>query len=232
MTTLQVNGWLTRPAYTISETAKLARTTSATVRRWLYGYESTGHQMKPVFGHESDNKEHPAQVSFLQLAEIVVVSAFRKRDVKLKRLRRAHAYARREFDIEYPFASLALKTDGVHVLLEFERSEQSGPTASHLLSLDEEGQWTLPGDVVQVLEEFDYEPELAVRWFPAGKNVPIVVDPLYAAGRPTIPGRGITIESIYKMWKAGNKIEFIAEDYELDSEIIESALRYADSIAA
>lgn len=223
-----LNVWRTKPTYTVTQAAKLAGTSSATVRRWLYGYKSESARMRPVFGTKKRTKEASAEISFLQLAEIVVVGRFRHRRVTLERLRRAHQYARDFFDIEYPFASLKLKTDGAHVLGVFQERE---PGAS-LLSLDQFGQWTLPGGVVKVLEAFDFEENLAARWFPIGRTVPIVIDPRYGAGRPTIPERRLTIETIYKRWRAGQTIKFIASDFKLLPSLVETTLQYAENYTA
>lgn len=223
--TNKVDGWRTRPVYTVTQAAKLAGTSSITVRRWLYGSEYKSTPMRPVFGDKKRTIEASVEISFLQLAEIVVVSRFRRRRVKLERLRRAHRYARDLLNIDYPFAWLKLKTDGAHVLSVFQERE---PGAS-LLSLDQYGQWTLPGDVVKTLELFDYEEEFAARWFPIGRNVPIVIDPRYGAGRPTIPDRRLTIETIYKRWRTGQTIKFIADDFKLSPSKVETALRYAEN---
>jgi len=181
--------------------------------------------MRPVFGKREKTKEAKVEVSFLQLAEIVVVSRFRKRRVKLERLRRAHQFAREFLHIEYPFAWLKLKTDGAHVLGVFQDREP-GET---LLALDKFGQWTLPGEVIQALELFEYEEEFASRWYPIGRNVPIVIDPRFGAGKPTIPDRRLTIETIFKRWKAGQTISFIASDFKLSRSLVETTLQYADN---
>ena len=117
MTTImqKSNKWRTRPVYTISQAAKLAGTHYINVRRWLYGINNESTKMRPVFGKRNKTKEKIAEVSFLDLAEIIVVSRFRQRNVKLDTLRQAHAYACKELDLEYPFAWLNLKTDGIHV---------------------------------------------------------------------------------------------------------------------
>jgi uncharacterized protein (DUF433 family) len=221
------NKWRTRPVYTISQTARLGGVHPITVRRWLYGSDSASTKMRPVFGEKGKLKENVAEVSFLQLAEIVVVSRFRQRKVKLETLRQAHAYACDILNLEYPFAWLHLKTDGVHVFSDFEKSH---PDAS-LLTLDKKGQLTLPGSVIKALELFDYEEEFAARWYPIGRNVPIVIDPRFGAGRPTIPDRRLPIASIYNRWKSGENIEFIASDYSLKPKLVETTLQYAENYA-
>ncbi len=229
MVSPDLDGWRTRPMYTVRQAAKFAKVHPTTIRRWLHGYKAPEYGMQPVFGPGLPKTEQPTEISFLMLAEILVVLRFRKKGVTLERLRHAHDYAKRNLGIEHPFASLKLKTDGVHIFQEFER-EEPGP---HLLSLDKGGQWALPGPVVQLIEEFGFESDLLVaRWSPAGRDVPIVVDPLYAAGKPTIRSRGVTIETIYKMFRSGYDIEFIASDFDLDPKIIQSALRHAPGLAA
>lgn len=221
------NRWRTRPVYTISQSAKLAGVHPITVRRWLYGSHSASTKMRPVFSGNGGSKDAVAEVSFLQLAEIVVVSRFRKRKVKLNTLRQAHEYACEVLDLIYPFAWLHLKTDGVHVFSDFEKSH---PDAS-LLTLDKKGQLTLPGNVIQALELFDYEEEFAARWYPMGRNVPIVIDPRYGAGRPTIPQRRLPVASIYNRWKSGESMSFISSDYSLPRKVVEATLQYAENYA-
>lgn len=219
------DAWRTRPEYTISQAAKLVGTSTTTVRCWLYGSEKP--RMRPVFSDIKRHKEAKAEVSFLQLAELVVVGRFRKRRVKLDRLRRAHDFARRMLEISHPFAWLKLKTEGAHVLSVFQ-DEMPG---QNLLALDMHGQWTLPGEVIKALELFDYEEEFAARWYPIGKNVPIVIDPRFGAGKPTIPDRRLTIDVILKRWKAGQGMRFIASDFKLPQSVVETSLRYAENYA-
>jgi uncharacterized protein (DUF433 family) len=214
--------------YTYSEVARLAGVYPTTVRRWIHGYGGQSGQMRPVFGSPKKRSDtHIAAVSFLQLAEIVIVSQFRRKHITLERLRRAHLFAHVHFNLEYPFARLSLATDGVRVLHQFEESEPG----DSLLVL-ESGQLTLPGYVAEAIQTFDFVDDLAARWFPMGKDVPIVVDPRYGAGRPTITERRLTIETIHKRWLAGQKIQFIAEDCDLEPALVEDALRYAKKYAA
>lgn len=224
----RVNGWRTRPLYTITEASRLAEVSPNTVRRWLEGYETQVSKMPPVFGEPTVKTEKPIVVSFLQLAEVVVVSKFRTRRVTLRRVREAHRFARDNWEIDYPFARLSLATDGIHVL---RRYEEVVPGAS-LLVMDAGGQWTLPGYVAEAIQAFDFVDDLAAKWFPVGKDIPIVIDPQFSAGMPTIPSRRVTIQALYKRWTSGHSIKFIAEDLQLRSAIVESALRCAQKIAA
>lgn len=216
-------------AYTVGQAAHLAGTTAATVRRWLLGYEAPGHRMQPVFGNEGGAVgKGPLTVSFLQLIELSVVARFRAATsgkVSLDRLRRAHEYARGELRLAYPFATLQLFESGGHILHQFEE-QNPGPG---VLALDLKGQWVLPGIVREEREQLDFgeSDPFAVRWFPRGREVPIVVDPRIAGGRPTIEHSGVTIDTIQRRWRARESIKLIAQDYELRPEVVEEALQYA-----
>jgi uncharacterized protein (DUF433 family) len=179
--------------------------------------------MEPVFGDKSSQGE-ALTISFLELAEIAVAVSFRKQRVPLQRLRDAHEYARETFGIPFPFASLNLREQGGHILHEFEE-QQPGP--GKLVVLDMRGQYVLPETVKVKVMDFDFDEgdRLAVRWFPFGRVIPVVVDPHMAAGTPTVKGSRVTLATVRKRWKAGEPIGSISEDLELDPSDVEHILQ-------
>lgn len=213
----------TGKAYTIREAARLAGIYPATAKRWLHGYTAKGKvRSRPVFGHR---KESP-WVSFLELAELIIVARFRQRRVTLETLRQAHQYASEAMNERFPFASLKLAQFGPHVLHQF---AEANPDKPSLVVLDLKGQYMLPTFVAEEIKHFDYnrKDELADRWYPLGPETPIVIDPHYGGGQPTIKGRGVTVNILLRRWKAGEKIESIAENYRLDPGLVEDVLRLA-----
>ena len=224
----------TGKAYSIHQAAQLARTTPATVRRWLLGYEAPGHRMAPVFGEKRRLQDKEALlVSFLELVEIVVVSRFRQgigsTPVSLGTLREAHSYALELFGLSHPFASLKMRVEGGHLMHEFDLHNRKGPR----LALDLHGQWALPWPVQDEMEHLDFDggtrarDPFALRWFPRGRKVPIVVDPHVAAGRPTIYKRAVTVETLIQRHRRGEPIEDLASDYDVEIHLLEEVLRYA-----
>jgi uncharacterized protein (DUF433 family) len=211
-------------AYTLAQAAALAETSPQNVRRWIYGYSAPGHKMQPVFGDKSA-PDVVAVVSFLELIEIAVVAAFRANRVSLQRLRDAHEYAREAFGLEYPFASLNLREQGGHVLHEFEE-QQPG---ARLVVLDMQGQFVLPQTVHAKVIEFDFDEKdrLASRWFPFGRQVPVVIDPHFAAGIPVVKGTRVSVDTVTRRWKSGETISSIATDLELEQGDVEHILQRA-----
>jgi uncharacterized protein (DUF433 family) len=182
--------------------------------------------MRPVFGEHVP--ESPLAVSFLELVELIVVATFRRKggkQIPLMRLRAAHSFARERLGVAHPFASLKLKYEGGHIMHEFEQANP-GPGK---LALDMHGNYVLPLDLEDALDLFEFDPrdQLATRWYPRGKTVPIVLDPLHAAGWPAIEGSNVRLEVLRARWKAGWKIEELAEDFELTSDVVEAALQEA-----
>ena len=98
--------------------------------------------------------------------------------------------------------------------------------------LDPSRQLTLPGIVLETIHQVDFEEELASRWFPVGRHVPIVIDPRFSGGLPTIPERRVTVATIRRRWLAGQAIDFIADDLVLEPPLVENVLRYAEKVAA
>ena len=74
--------------------------------------------------------------------------------------------------------------------------------------------------------------QMASRWFPAGRDVPVVIDPRFAGGRPTIAGRGVTVDGIYRRFTMGHEKQIaIARDLEITVGDVEEAIRYAQQAA-
>lgn len=212
------------PVYSVAEVARLTGVHALTVRRWLSDGEASPYQ------------EGPLLASFLSLVEILVTKAFRRRGVRLERIRQARDFAAARWEIAYPFASLRLRTLGGRILAEF---EEESPAGGSLLTLErpaERGseQWTLPALVVETVDAVEFaQDEMAKRWFPFGKAGPIVIDPQFAAGRPTIAGTGVTVNAVYARFQTGRlSIPSIADDLQLPQETVEEAVRLGGRIAA
>jgi len=171
-------------------------------------------------------------VSFLQMIEIVVAARLRKAEhARFQKVYEAYRNAQRLYTFEFPFAHIELEHIGSHIvhLIHGDRPKRS------LQSLDNLAQWTLPGliEIKLVVGQLDYEHTLASRWWPIGKDVPIVVDPRISSGVPTIAGRGVTVEAILRRFEEAKlSIEFIAQDYELKSSHVEHAIRFGKQVAA
>lgn len=206
--------------YSIWDAAKLAELPYSTALRWLQG----GIDYSPVFGAP---RCLDGYTSFLELAELVVAAKFRKYGGKTSKIRRAHRVARLAWpDLEYPFASLRLRQLGGEIIHAADEEDPEGPALA--LSMDNR-QWVLPGMVKEAMDLFDFDETssgLARRWFPAGRNTPIVMDPRIAGGVITVEGTGVTLETLVRRVTAHEPIKFIAKDLGIPRRTIEEAIRH------
>ncbi len=210
----------TGKTYSVSQAAALAKVSQGTVRNWLFG----GREVDPVFGQKGRHPDQLALVSFLELSELIVAARFRKLRIQLQRIREAHDFASKQWEVDYPFAHLNLQSIGGHILSKFE--EEQPARGGHFVVLSSPKQHLLPGLVSEELARFDYAADkFAARWFPFGREVPVVVDPRFSAGQPTIVDRGVRVEIIRKRWKAGEPVSSIARDFELEPPQVEAVLQ-------
>ena len=207
----------------------MASVSAGTVRNWLKGYVTRDREAEPLFGSK-DNQV--SGVSFLQLIEIMVAGRLRKAErASYQKVHEAYRNAIAKYNFEYPFAHMELKAIGGHIVHHIRGTPQS----ESVQSLDDPPQWTLPGlvQIDEVTSQLDYEDQLASKWWPVGRDVPIVIDPRYSAGSPTVAGRGVTVSTIYKRFSKGKlPVDFLMEDFDLERVQIEEAIRFGGQLAA
>ena len=221
MVTDTINSHRTTHLYTVGEAARLARISTSTLRRWLFGTADR----PPVLDYGTERDK--LVVSFLELIEMMIARGFRRSNVKIDRIREGHDYARRVLEVQYPFAWQKLAVQGGRILREFQEKTPGAP----LVELNEGQQATLPGMVVASYQLLEFAPdEFAARWYPFGKEAPIIIDPQVNAGAPTVIKRRLTVQAIYKRRKAGFSISRIAEDTALSKDEVDQILLYADKI--
>ncbi len=216
------NGWRTQPMYSFKEVARLSGISVSTVRNWLFGYTVEERQVVPLIKASSD----ATYCSFLNLVEIMVAARFRKAEgTKYEVVKHTYENAKKLYSLEHPFASdLRLKAIGGHIV---HMIKEKGS----LQAIDTPEQFTLPDLVVETMEQLEFELELASKWYPIGKKIPIVVDPYISSGVPVIEGRGITVENIEKRFYIGKQNwDFIASDLELPVNVIQEVIRFAPKV--
>jgi uncharacterized protein (DUF433 family) len=77
-----------------------------------------------------------------------------------------------------------------------------------------------------LLTNLDYAHELAVRWWPLGRDAAIMIDPEYGYGLPVVQGSGVRTEIIRERSLAGDTNDQIARDFNLNPKEVERALRF------
>jgi uncharacterized protein (DUF433 family) len=123
-----------------------------------------------------------------------------------------------QLGVPRPLTTLKFKIDGREIFV------NQGDT---LLGLGKrKGQRAWDEMLGPFLEELDYAGAFASRWWPLGKDKPIMVDPDYGYGLPVVARSGVRTEIILERFRAGDLEAQIVEDFNLDRIEVGRALQF------
>lgn len=210
---------LTSPRYTYAEADRVAGVSRGTARRWLSGYAyrvPTGQTVKvpPI----TPGTTEAGAVSFLDVVEIVAIGGLKEAGFSTRAIRQIVRNCQEILGVQRPLTTLKLKTGGRDVFID---------QGSVLLEVGRRKRMQAWDEVLApFLDTLDYTHEVASRWWPLGRDVPIIVDPNYGHGLPVIAGSGVRTEIIRERAEAGDLIQQIASDFNLDCTEVERALQF------
>lgn len=217
---------LDRELYTVAEAARLLRVPASTLKWWLEGRESSRRSpaYPPVVRPEPSGSNH---VTWGEYVEAGYLREYRRRhEVSLQHLRGVIDALRAEFGVPYPLAHFKpFVGPGRRLVLELEQRLDVPPGLRMVATVD--GQQLLTPAAESFLERVEFaeeDPQWAERVYPAGKASPVVIDPEYNFGAPTIDG--ISTEVLAELVDAGEPLEEVADDYGLSPERLRHALAY------
>ena len=214
------------PAYPLAEAARYVRIAAATLRSWVVGrpYPKAGGvaHFRPLLILPDRNKP---VLAFNNLVEAHILRALRtEHGVSIQAVRKALDYAERELGIRRLLLRRELRTNGGELLLD---------RYGELINLTRSGQLAmkklLEAHLHRVVWDADDFPR---RLFPFVHNESveaprnIAIDPLVAFGRPVVMKRGVTTGAIAARIDAGEDVEEIAADYNLEPRDVEEAVLY------
>lgn len=109
------------------------------------------------------------------------------------------------------------------MLLRLQEFEQDA-VIGRLIVADAYGQIAWQELVGERFAQFDYAHGLALVWHVAGRASPVVIDPRVAFGAPTVGGLPTWI--LKGRWNAGESLDDINEDFDIDKELIVHGLQF------
>ncbi|SEQ09494.1 hypothetical protein [Thalassovita taeanensis] len=208
--------------YTPREAARLARTNAQQVLRWTRG---SGTNEPLWHAHFQYLDEDTTEISFLDLVEVRVVAAMRKKNISLQSIRFAISFAQQKFGIERPLASQKFKTVGTEILME--AVESDGEYVS--LAKNRPGQKVFREIIAQSLNDLEYENQVAVRWRPKGFSN-VVIDPNRHFGDPILDQFGISTNTIYNEFKDFKDLNYLSCIYEIPKGILNAGILFEKSL--
>lgn len=210
----------------MAEAARYVRIAPATLRSWVIGrdYPKRGGvaRFKPLIQLASPNT---SELSFANLVEAHVLRALRAdHGVSIKDVRSALDFAGKAFGIKRLLLSPALRTDAGDVFLD---------RYGELINLSKSGQLAMKKLLEAHLRRVEWGPtDTPSRLYPFIRGdyldapKPIAIDPLIAFGRPIILRKGISTSAIADRIDAGETVDDLAQDYDLEPREVEEAVVY------
>ena len=210
----------------MAEAARYVRIAPATLRSWVIGrdYPKSGGiaRFKPLIRLASANR---AELSFANLVEAHVLRALRAdHGVSIKDVRSALDFAEKALGIKRLLLNPALRTDAGNVFLD---------RYGELINLSKSGQLAMKKLLEAHLRRVEWgATDTPSRLYPFIRGdyldapKPIAIDPLIAFGRPIVLRKGVSTSAIADRIDAGETVDDLAQDYDLEPSEVEEAVVY------
>jgi uncharacterized protein (DUF433 family) len=216
---------LERPAYGIGQAAALLGLRTDRVRGWLNGYERQQVAYPPAIRETPSDSEI---VTWGEFVELGYLREYRRARVSLQHIRPVIDRLREEFGVPYPLAHSRPFVYDRQLVLQIQDEAHLDPSLAIVIRSGQE--IMLAPGVEAYLQKVEFVDEVVARLRPAGKTSPVVIDPDFAFGLPSI--RGVATESIAELYRAGDTLDFLAESFDLPAEHIRAAIAYETQLAA
>jgi uncharacterized protein (DUF433 family) len=162
--------------------------------------------------------------------ELRVVKALVDVGLSLQHIRRVARLASDLFQTPYPFASRRIFTDGHEVFASLSRDLED-PTLIEISS--RHPQLIARPIIADYLTEldFDVQSSLAKRWWPLGRDVPIVLDPQVSFGAPVVAGTATRTEVLVGLARATD-VSVAADAFRVQASAASAAVEFESQLAA
>jgi len=209
------------PLYSVNEAGHFIGVFPSTLRGWVNGSKSR----KPLVRIPDEND---GRMSFNNLVEAHVLASLRRQHgIKMQSIRTAIEYAEREMRISPLLLRNELRTSAGDIFwLELNR----------LVNLSRSGQLAIRKLLESSLRRIERDSfALPIRLYPlintGSERKTVVIDPTIAFGQPVVQNSGISTVNIIRRIDAGESIEEVAHDYNLDEQDIEDVILYEKAAA-
>lgn len=204
------------PILTARETARYLRMPESTLDRWL----ASSDQHPLVHAVVPERRGWP-RVPFVGVIEAYVLRALRDFGMTMEEIRSAAEIVRQEFNDPFALARKRIATDGVTLFVRL-ADESLIHAATRQVAIRE------------VLEDYlryvDWGSDgtatrLHLRQFSTAADV--IIDPRFGWGSPVMADSKVRVTDIVGLWRAGERISTVAEEYGLSVDVVEDVLRQA-----
>ena len=228
------------PLYTVAEAARYLDVPDSTFRSWTHGYHRRSSDRAEVSGAPilttvARTAAQGPVIPFIGLAEGLVLTALRRSGVALQRIRPALSRLAADFGLEHALASRRLYTDGAEVLFDYaDDTDHDTARAVRSLVVVRNGQRVFNEVVEAYLQRVEYGQDGYPRLIelPAYAVAKVVVDPTRGFGQPIFRRGGARLEDALAMFRAGESLDTVADEYGVPPSQLEDVVRIATRPAA
>ena len=159
---------------------------------------------------------------FVAVVEAYVLRSLRDLGLTKQQVRDAAAAVRRDFDTPYGLATKRIATDGIDIFIEHSKGE-----------LNRAHDHQMP--VAEILRDYltyidwDQNDRFArrLRLREYADVAPVIIDPRFGWGAPVIESTKVPVRVVVDMWKAGESMQVVADEFELPRDVVEAICRVA-----
>ena len=216
---------LDREVYDERLAAEVLGIAQPTLHYWLEGGNQRGKRYEPVLRAEPTGSK---AVTWGEFVEARYLREYRRTlGASLSNIREFIQYLRRELNVSYPLARARPWVGPDRHLFVVAQDEAGLPSELWAAIEPHTGVTMLlpPAEAFLVRVEFDNdESGIVVRLRPDGPESPVVIDPEVRFGSPAV--HGIPTDALAEQVRAGDSIESIVQDFDLELDDVIAALRY------
>jgi uncharacterized protein (DUF433 family) len=165
-----------------------------------------------------------------------VLTAIRRGGVPLQRIRRALLQLDKEFGVQRALASKRLFTDGAEVLFDYSKNgdDPDAAQAARGLVVVRNGQQVFNEVIDASLRRIEFGPDgyAHLIHLPAYQVADVIGDPDRGFGQPIFARGGARLEDVTSLFRAGESLDRVAEEYGVPRADIEDAVRVVTRAAA
>jgi uncharacterized protein (DUF433 family) len=204
--------------YSIPDVARILGLEPSFVRRWLKEY--WGNRFK--FGKKNSfywGSGREKAIHFYTLIEFYVFYQLRKQGLSAQSIAKSYQTIANELKTPFPFANHTILTDGRKIFYVID--------ADTIINADKTNQINFAAILREFCHQIDFgRDQIALRYWPLGKEKNIVVDPHHQMGQPVIKNTNILAETLYRMNTAGEKVSFIASLYDVSEGDVKASIEF------